>query len=236
MSLCIEDRNNLGEKELLHFIKRSVETNSNILNRGYQANVYLYKGKDGRRLIIKAPTGWWLGKLIRRMMLRKECEAYSRLQHLEGIPRCLGLIDGCYLVLEFIDGITARKAEIKDRKFFFEAFLNLIKQLHIAGVAHADLKKKDNILVVHGRKPYIIDFGVAVIKKHGFAPLNSYLYNTAKKFDFNAWVKLKYDGKYEDMSEKDSRYYERTLIEKEARWIKDRYLIVKKALIGKCAH
>jgi len=229
----LKDRNNLDEKELLHWIRRSVETNSNVFSRGYQGHVYLYKDKGGRRLIIKAPTGWWLGKVIRRMMLRKEYGVYSRLSHIEGIPRCLGLIDGSYLVLEFIDGVPARKAEIKDRSFFFEAFLNLIKQLHSAGVAHTDLKKKDNLLVVQGREPYIIDFGVAVIKKQGFAPLNRYLYNTAKKFDFNAWVKLKYNGKFEDVSEEDSRYYDRTFIEKVSRWIKDTYLIVKKALIGK---
>jgi len=228
----LKDGNDLDEKELLHWIRRSVETNANIFSRGYQGCVYLYKGEDGRRLIIKAPIGWGLGRLIRRMMLRNEFAAYSRLPHLEGIPRCLGLIGGSYLVLEFIDGIPVRTAEITDRRFFFEAFLSLIKQLHIAGVAHTDLKKKDNILVVQGREPCIIDFGVAVIEKKGFAPLNRFLYNTAKQFDFNAWVKLKYNGKYEDLSEEDSLYFNRTLIEKGSRWIKDTYLIVKKAFVG----
>jgi serine/threonine protein kinase len=231
----LQNANNLtlDESELLHWIKRSLENNSNIFSRGYQGHVFFYKGEGGQRLIVKAPTGWWVNRFIRRIMLRNEYRVYSRLSHIEGIPRCLGLLDGSYLVLEFIDGIPVRKAEIQDRGFFFEALLNLIKRLHKAGVAHTDLKKKDNILVVQGRKPYLIDFGVAVVKKQGFAPINSYLYNTARKFDLNAWVKLKYDGKFEDVSEEDSRYYNRTVIEKVSRWIKGKYLIVKKALIGK---
>ena len=228
----LQDANSFDESELLRWIKNSIKTNSNIFSHGYQGHVFLYQAEDGKQLIIKAPTGWWLNRFIRRMMLRNEYKVYSRISHIEGIPRCLSFLDGSYLVLEFIDGIPVRRAEISDRGFFFEAFLNLVKQLHNAGVAHTDLKKKDNILVVQGRKPYVIDFGAAVVKKQGFAPINSYLYNIARKFDFNAWVKLKYDGKFEDVSEEDSRYYNRTVIEKVSRWIKGRYLVVKKALTG----
>ena len=166
-----KDANSFDEGELLPWIKHSIKTNSDIFSHGYQGYVFLYKGEGGKQLIIKAPTGWWLNRFIRRMMLRNEYKAYSRLSHIEGIPRCLGFLDGSYLVLEFIDGIPVRRAEISDRGFFFEAFLNLVKQLHNAGVAHTDLKKKDNILVVQGRKPYVIDFGAAVVKKQGFAPI-----------------------------------------------------------------
>ena len=79
----------------------------------------------------------------------------------------------------------------------------------------------------------VIDFGVAVIRKSGFAPVNRYLYNLALKFDFNAWIKLKYDGRYEDILEQDREYFNRTVIEKVSRLIKDTYLDIKKALKGK---
>lgn len=223
------DRNDIDEKELLDWIRQNAATRSNLLSRGYQGHVYVYRGKDGRRFVIKAPTGWGPGRFVRRMMLRNEFKAYSRLPRLEGIPRCFGLIEGSYLVLEFIDGVSLREAEITDRRFFFETLLNLIQQLHHAGVAHADLKKKDNLFVVQGCKPYIIDFGVAVVKKKGFAPLNHLLYHTARTFDLNAWVKFKYNRRYADVSKEDSKYYHRTLIEKVSRRIKDSYLAVKKA-------
>jgi serine/threonine protein kinase len=155
-----------------------------------------------------------------------------RMTEIEGIPRCYGLLDGRYLVLEYIDGIPIRNAQITHQQIFFESLLNLIKALHDVGVAHTDLKKKDNLLVVEGKKPYVIDFGVAVVRKPGFAPLNHYLYHIASTFDFNAWVKLKYDGKYENIIPEDKRYFNRTVIEKASRWIKDNYLILKKALLG----
>jgi predicted Ser/Thr protein kinase len=226
------DMNNLSEGELLEWIKGSIKTRSNIFSCGYQGHVYLYEEK-GRRLIIKAPIGWGLGRLIRRAMLRNEYRVYSRLSGVPGVPRCYGLLDGCYLVLEFIDAIPRYRARITDRDMFFESLLQLIKDLHKAGVAHTDLKKKDNLLVVEGHTPCVIDFGVAVIRKSGFAPLNHYLYNLSKKFDFNAWVKLKYDGRYEKMIAEDKKYFNRTVIEKVSRWSKDTYLDIKKALQGK---
>jgi predicted Ser/Thr protein kinase len=223
---------NLSESELLEWIKGSIKTRSNIFSYGYQGHVYLYE-KKGRRLIIKAPIGWGLGRLIRRTMLRNEYRVYSRLSGVPGVPRCYGLLDGCYLVLEFIDGVPVRNAQITDSGVFFEALLQLIKDLHKVGVAHTDLKKKDNLLVVEGHTPYIIDFGVASIRKSGFAPLNHYLNNIAKKFDFNAWVKLKYNGRYEKMIAEDEKYFNRTIIEKMSHWSKGAYLDIKKVFTGK---
>jgi len=226
------DMNNIAENELLEWIKRSIKTRTNIFSCGYQGNVYLYEDK-GRRLIIKAPVGWGLGGIIRRAMLRHEHRVYSRISGVTGVPHCYGLLDGRYLVLEFIDAIPRYRARITDRDVFFKALLKLIKDLHKSGVAHTDLKKKDNLLIVEGRTPFVIDFGVAVIRKSGFAPVNRYLYNLALKFDFNAWIKLKYDGRYEDILEQDREYFNRTVIEKVSRLIKDTYLDIKKALKGK---
>lgn len=227
----LRDMDNLTKSDLLQWIKESIKTKSNILSRGYQGHVYLYEGK-GQRLILKTPMGWGLGRLIRQAMLRNEYRVYSRLSEVRGVPRCYGFLDGRYLVLQFIDGIPVYRARIIDRGIFFETFLNLIKDLHKADVAHTDLKKKANLLVVQGRMPCVIDFGVAIIRKPGFAPLNHYLYNLARKFDFNAWVKLKYDGRYENITEEDREYFNRTVIEKVSRWIKDTYLDIKKTLRG----
>ena len=222
---------NINENELLQWIRSSVKTDANILSRGYQGHVYLYEGQ-GQRLIVKAPIGWGLGRFIRMMMLRNEYRVYTKLSKIEGVPSCYGFLDNRYLVLEYIGGTPIRNAHITNHKKFFESLLKLIKEVHKAGVAHTDLKKKDNLLVVEGEIPYVIDFGVAIIRKPGFAPLNHYLYNLASKFDFNAWLKLKYGRKYENMSEKDREYYNRTVVEKVSHRIKDIYLILKKNIMG----
>lgn len=221
-----EDLDNITETELLQWIKSSIQTESNIVSHGYQGNVYLYEGK-GKRLIIKTPIGWGLGRFIRTAMLRNEYRVYARLSQIQGIPRCYGLLGGRYLVLEYIGGTPLRSAEITNRTVFFESLLKLIKEMHKAGVAHTDIKKKTNLLVVEGKHPYVIDFGVAIIRKPGLAPLNHYLYNLASKFDFNAYVKFKYDGNYENMSDKDKSYYNRTIVEKVSRRIKKNKLYAR---------
>ena len=220
---------NITESELLQWIRLGVKAESNILSRGFQGCVYLYESK-GKRLVIKAPIGRGLSRFISIAMLRREYKVYSKLSGIKNVPRCYGLMDGRYIVLEYIDGVPIRNAQIKNRSEFFEDLLNLIKELHKAGVAHSDLKKKDNLLVVNGKTPYMIDFGAAVVRKSGFAPLNHYLYNVASKFDFNAWVKLKYD-RYKNVSEKDREYYNWTVVERVSRWIKDAYLTLKKLLM-----
>ena len=228
----LRDIDDIGENKLLEWIEESLKTGSNIFRRGYQGYVFLYEDRD-RRLIIKAPIGWGLGRFIRKVMLRNEYKVYSRLSGVSLVPYCFGLLNGSYLVLEFIDGIPIRNARITNRDLFFNALLKLIKELHKAGVAHTDLKKKDNLLVVKGHTPYVIDFGVAVIRKPGFAPLNHYLYNLSRKFDFNAWIKLKYNGRYEKIIDQDRVYFNRTVIEKVSHWGKNTYLDIKKVLRGK---
>ena len=104
--------------------------------------------------------------------------------------------------------------------------------MHRAGVAHGDLKKKDNILVVDGRHPVLLDFGVAVIRKSGLVSVNRYLYSLFKKFDYNAYVKLKYRKRIDRISAADRPFYHRTVVEKSAGWIKRRYLKIKSWLIG----
>jgi tRNA A-37 threonylcarbamoyl transferase component Bud32 len=172
----IEDSNDITETELLQWIESSIQTGSNIHSHGYQGNVYLYEGK-GKRLIIKSPIGWGLGRFVRTAMLRREYRVYARISQIQGIPRCYGLLDGCHLVLEYIGGTPMQSAEITNRTVFFDSLLQLIKELHKAGVAHTDLKKETNLLIVEGKLPYVIDFGVAIIRKPGLAPLNHYLYD-----------------------------------------------------------
>jgi len=188
-------------------------------SQGYQGKIFFYQ-EGGKKYMIKTPIGRGLGKFVRLLMLRHESRVYDRLRGVKGVPACHGLIRNRYLVLEYIDAVPFKQSTITDYEGFFEKLLELIKTLHSIGIAHTDMKKKDNLLVRHNDTPCLVDFGVAVIRKPGFAPLNHYLYNIASTFDFNAWVKLKYNGKYETISQEDAKYFNRTLIEKYTRWVK----------------
>jgi len=223
------DISGVNEAELLRWIESSIKTGSNIISHGYQGHIYLYEDKD-LRLVVKAPMGWGLGRFIRRIMLRNEFRAYSKLSSVKGIPRCFGFLKKSYLVLQFIEGVSVKNAPIADHEHFYKAFLDLIKNLHAAGVAHGDLKKKDNLLVVGQKNPCVIDFGIAIIKKKGFAPINHFLYNLAGKFDYNAWAKLKYNRNFANINGDDKKYYNRTIFETVSHKIKRIYRNGKRRL------
>ena len=222
----------IPENELTEWMYSSVKERNNILSYGYQGHTYIFE-RHGRRLVIKAAAGRGVAKLIRRWMLHHEYCVYMRLSGIDGVPACHGFIQKQYLILEYVDGPPVRNAPIEDREYFFKAMLLLIQEVHAAGVAHGDLKKKDNVLVVDGRHPCLIDFGVAVIKKERFAPLNRYLYNLFQRFDYNAWAKLKYSQQAGEINENDRQHVHRTLVERTAGWIKHTYTRGKRILTGR---
>ncbi len=200
--------------------------------RGYQGAIYLCE-VDGRRYIVKAALGTGMHGWLRRWMLRREHEVYRRLDDFAGSPSCHGLLNDRYLVLDYIDGASLREARIVDRKAFFDTLFSHIKELHRRGVAHADLKRRDNLLVIDGRRPCLVDFGAAILRKPGFAPINHYLYSLAERFDFNAWAKLKYKGRMDELTPEDRAYYGRTGVEIIARAIKRSYLKLKRRVTGR---
>ena len=213
----------LDEAALKQWIEDSLTTNSNILAAGYQGKILHYQDANND-FLIKVPHGRGLARYLHRHMLRHEYEAYLHLGDFAGAPACYGLIDGQYLVLEYVAGRTIRKKRPLDEDEFHEHLFEYIKSMHAKGVAHMDLKRKDNLLVKADESPCILDFGAAVIKKQGFHLLNQYRYQIAKQFDYNAWIKHKYhDRSPDEISMIDRKYYKVTWIEAAASAVKTVY-------------
>jgi len=221
-----------AERALIEWIEARTRAGDPAHASGYQGAVYLYES-NGRRLVVKAAAGGGVAGRLRRWMLRREFDAYQRLTDFAGSPRCYGLIDGRYLVLEYIDGVSLRNGRIDDRRTYFDTLFAHIAELHRRGVAHADLKRRDNLLVIGGRLPCLVDFGAAIVRKPGFAPFNHWLYELARRFDFNAWAKLKYQGRMEELTPEDRPYYRRTVIEIVARAIKRPYVRLKRRILAR---
>jgi RIO-like serine/threonine protein kinase len=172
-------------------------------------------------MIVKEAMGVWPWRALRRGMLRREHAVYGRLKGIAGVPRCLGLEDGERLLLEYIEGRSLRQTAFSAdaRERFFASLLALIQAIHAAGVAHADLKRKDNILVRPGGEPVLIDFGSAVLDGQGV--LRRFLFRQACRVDLNAWVKLKYHRRYEQIAVADREYYRPTVLERTARIVRE---------------
>jgi RIO-like serine/threonine protein kinase len=195
------------------WIENSLAAQENVLVKSNQGTLLLYQ-KNGSKILVKSAMGPPLVHRIRLATLRREYAAYQRLGGLAGIPKCHGMIDNRYLVLDFIEGTSYRETEWTDREGFFAAFLRLIQQFHERGVSHGDLKSKSNIIVTADQRPCIIDFGTAFLKKEGFHPLNNRLFEYSRRLDLNAWAKHKYHGRYEDVAEQDQKYLDYSRLEK----------------------
>ena len=171
---------------------------------GYQASIRIYQGPAGA-FAIKEPSGSWLRGTISRVAVRREADVYRRLQGIPGIPTCFGFLNDRYLVLEHVPGDTlqALQDQLANREEFFKKLLETLRTMHDAGVAHGDLKRKQNILVGPGEQPYVIDFGIAVVahNRRGF------LFNLVRQVDQNAWIKHKYRGQTKDVAAEDAALY-----------------------------
>lgn len=188
----------------------------------YQGNLVVLRQFDPP-VIVKCAAGWGPVRWLRATMIRREYHIYQRLAGIAGIPRCFGLIPGPGLVLEYIPGVPRRGAEILDREAFFAELLRIIRAIHARGVAHGDLAKRTNILVVDRRHPLVVDFGMALVAKKGVAPLHRSIYKLLLRLDLNQWVKIKYDRRLDLASPEDLALYRLTLPERLARAIKKLY-------------
>jgi predicted Ser/Thr protein kinase len=188
--------------DLVSWIESSLASGSNLLATDNQGIVLLFEG-DGLKLVIKSAMGRGALRKARQATLEREYAAYQRLTGVEGVPACYGLLEGRYLVLEFIEGTPYRHAAWRDRDQWFTQLLEVIRAFHERGVSHGDLKSKTNLIVGADQKPYVIDFGTTFLHKDGFHPVNNYLFEYGKRLDINAWVKHKYHGRYKDASPED---------------------------------
>jgi predicted Ser/Thr protein kinase len=212
----------VAEPELFEWMRGALRSHSGeLLGSGYQATAHLYRGPHGD-VVVKSPHARGLLGLIGKRALAREHRVYSRLAGVRGVPRCHGFLDSTHLVLEHIDGpsLRTRVDELKNRDRFFAELLKSLEAMHAAGVAHGDLKRKNNVVVGPGEHPYIIDFGIARLRRPDRHGHGGAVFEWVKQMDYNAWAKLKYRGRLDELSAEDAARYRPLLLERIARWIR----------------
>lgn len=182
---------------------------------GYQGTVYLLGTPQGA-LIVKKASGRGLLRALRRAMLRREHAIYERLRGVAGVPETRGLDAEGHLLLEYIEGPSLRETKLQnsDHAYFFAELRDLILRVHAAGVAHGDLKRKANIIVGPGNRPFLIDFGTALAAPPGAGWWRRLIWQQMCRVDLNAWIKLKYQGMADALDPADQPFYRPTVVER----------------------
>jgi predicted Ser/Thr protein kinase len=191
-----------------------------LLGRGYQGTVHLLSSPVGD-VVVKSAHDSPLLRPIGRRALRREAAVYERLRGVPGTPQCFGLLHG-HLLLRHIAGpsLRQREHELADAKTFYDRLLATLEAMHAAGVAHGDLKRKDNILVGPGEQPYVIDFGIAWCVDADSPRWRRAVFDVVRQMDYNAWTKLKYRRRFGALSPEDAERYRPLLLERVARAIR----------------
>jgi predicted Ser/Thr protein kinase len=206
------------QESLRQFLDDEKRRKSALLSSGYQGSAYLYESGD-TRLVIKEAAGGLLTGWFHRRILRREARAYQLMQDVPGVPHSPGMLDDTFLLLEYIDGRSLQVArhELRGNSEFYARLRKIISDFHAVGVAHGDLKRKDNMLVMAGDQPVIIDFGTAVIRNGNL--FDRLMFRLVRRFDNNAWIKLKYNGDYAAVTAEDLQWYRPTIVEQTIRVI-----------------
>ena len=213
------------QEDLRAWLQDDAQREQALLSSGYQGSAYLYAHGD-TRLVIKKAGGGLLSGWFHRHMLRREARVYQQLAGVDGVPHSPGLLDKTWLVLEFIDGASLKEARrtLENPELFYTRLREVIEACHAVGVAHGDLKRKDNVLVMAGEQPCIIDFGTAVMRAGGL--LDRLMFRLVRRFDYNAWIKVKYARDYAAISATDLQWYRPTIVERGFRWMRRVWRIV----------
>ncbi|KLD79210.1 serine/threonine protein kinase [Xanthomonas hyacinthi] len=144
---------------------RAPAASTQILKSDSFGRILLVREADGhgqrvfvRRDLSAAP--WWL-RLPAWWLARREARALRQLAGMAATPQLRGW-DGTFLDRSYLAGDAMYQRPPRGDLAYFRAARRLLQQVHRCGVAHNDLAKEANWLVLEDGSPALIDFQLAV--------------------------------------------------------------------------
>ena len=161
----------------------------------------------GRPLVVKSFAGKslpvrWLG----RLQIAREARAYRALAGVPGIPALHGRPDPETLVIDFVEGqrLTHVRLQPGPHRRFVDELRRLVDSIHALGVAHLDLRGRDNVLVGPDGSVRLIDFAAAHIAPKG-TWRRRLVFPLLRSVDRSAFLKWKQLLTPEDLSDRERR-------------------------------
>ena len=164
---------------------------------------------------------------LARRLMRNEANALAALADLDKVPDLLS-VDDTTLRREYLQGEPMYRARPTSRSYFVAA-LRLLRQLHRNGVAHNDLAKEPNWLVVEDGAPALLDYQLAWV-----SPRRGKLFRILAYDDLRHLLKHKRTYCPQDLTARQRRVLARRSWPAACwmRTVKPLYLFVTRRLIG----
>lgn len=162
---------------------------------------------QGVTLVVKtflnksAPVRWF-----GRYQIMREARAYRRLEGMPSIPVLHDGPDPYTLVMDYVEGkrLTRIRREPTPKRPVVEKLQRIITALHERGVAHLDLRRRDNILVDRDGEVHLIDFATAHVSSPGTLR-RRFFFPHFRSIDRGAFLKWKHLLTPEDLTEREER-------------------------------
>ncbi|MCD6351027.1 MAG: hypothetical protein J7M26_02810 [Armatimonadetes bacterium] len=155
--------------------------------------------------------------LVGRYLVAREYAAHERLQGLDGVPEAVATRSPYVFAQIFVPGTPAPEVPELLTPEFFDQLRRLVQAIHRRAVAHADLKRLDNIIVQPDGRPALVDWSAAIIS--GSNPLAPMLLAYTQADDLRAVAKLKQRHAPHLLTEEDRKLLDqRTAVEQAWRW------------------
>ena len=144
-------------------------------------------------VVVKDYAGkpWWL-RPWGRWQIARECRAYAFAGPQPFLPRLLGRVDGLALALERVPGqqLADVHGRYPDKEALLRGLRAAIDGLHARGLAHLDLRGRENVMVTPEGRVVLLDLGGAVWLRRG-GLLHRLLFPLLATADEAAWIKWK---------------------------------------------
>lgn len=108
-------------------------------------------------------------RILGRLQIAREAAAYRHLEGVEGVPRYHGRIDALAFAMERVEGSQLAFAPDRfERGAEYVAKLRaLVDRIHAKGLAHNDLRGRENVLVRRDGSLAVVDLAAAVRMRPG---------------------------------------------------------------------
>lgn len=169
MSLCRVVRDQPLASTSLHArpYNRAMRTDDAVELQALKADSFgriaLMRATDGTRFVRRdlRHVPWWL-RGPAWWLARRESRGLRQVDGLPAVPQLLRW-NGRVLDRSYLDGAAMYLRPPRGDAAYFRAARRLLQRVHRAGVAHNDLAKEANWLVLADGAPGIIDFQLAVV-------------------------------------------------------------------------
>src|SRR5436190_6778880 len=153
-----------------------------LLGKGGFGLVYLARDLQLDRLVaVKVPHVRHVAKPDDAKLYQQEARTVARLDHPHIVPvHDVGSTPEypCYIVSKFVDGSNL-SGLLRKGRFSFNVAAEMVACIadalhyaHKCSIVHRDVKP-GNILIDHAGKPYIVDFGLALLEQHSIDAFRS---------------------------------------------------------------